>query len=347
MTSRPDFHAKTNGTDVAATFASAVRGRVILITGVSPRGIGSAIAKALAAQSPSLLIFSGRAPEKVQAVIDELKAEYPKVSYRALQMDLGSQRSVRRAAKEVLAYPESIDILINNAGVMALPERTLSEDGIELQFATNHIGHFLLTNLVMPKLVAAAKISSLGATRIINISSSAHALGPIRFSDYNFDKSKEELPKEDLPSFDRLAALGVPAESVYVPFVAYGQSKTANVLFSLSLTEKFSDVGIVSYGVHPGSIPTELQRNSDKKILDEARRRAVGDSFLVVKTLDQGSSTALVAALDPGLKNGPAPDGKGVYMENCQIGNPAPWASDPVAAAKLWALSEELVGQMF
>ena len=347
MTSRSDFHAKTTGIEVAATFASAVEGKVILITGVSPHGIGGATARALATQSPSLLIFTGRALEKVQAVIDELKTEFPAVSYRALHMDLSSQKSVRQAAKEVLAYPENIDILINNAGVMALPQRTLSEDGIELQFATNHIGHFLFTNLIMPKLVAAAKSSSPGSTRVINVSSSGHTLGPVRFSDYNFEKSKEELPEDELPSFDRLAALGVPVEGVYVPFVAYGQSKTANILFSLSLTQKFSDSGIVSYGLHPGSIPTELQRNSDKKMLDEARKRAVQNSFLVVKTLDEGASTTLVAALDPALRNGPALDGKRVFLDNCQIGEPAPWASDPTAAAKLWALSEELVGQKF
>ena len=342
-----DFHAKTSGIEVAATFRSAVKDRVILITGVSTRGIGGATTRALATQSPSLLILTGRTPEKVQAVIDELKAEYPAVSYRALLMDLGSQKSVRQAAQEVLTYPENIDILINNAGVMALPERTLSEDGIELQFATNHIGHFLFTNLIMPKLVAAAKTSPPGATRIINVSSSGHALGPVRFSDYNFEKSKEELPKEELPPLERLAALGVSAEGVYVPFVAYGQSKTANVLFSLSLSQRFADIGIVSYGVHPGSIPTELQRNSDKKMLDEARKRAAQESFLVVKTLDQGSSTTLAAALDPSLKNGPAADGKGVYMDNCQIADPAPWASDPAAAARLWTLSEKLVGQTF
>jgi NAD(P)-dependent dehydrogenase (short-subunit alcohol dehydrogenase family) len=347
MTSQPDFHAKTDGRDVAATFASAVKGRVILITGVSPLGLGGATARVLAAQSPSLLVFTGRAPDKVKAVIDDLKAEYPAVSYRALQMDLSSQNSVRQAANEALAYPENIDIVINNAGVMALPERTMSEDGIEHQFATNPIGHFLFTNLIMPKLVAAAKASSPGATRVISLSSSGHTLGPVRFSDYNFEKPKEELPNEELPPFERLAALGIPAEAVYVPFVAYGQSKTANVLFSLSLTQKFSDFGIVNYGVHPGSIPTELQRNSDKEMLDKARKRAVKTSNLVEKTLDQGSSTTLVAALDPGLKNGPARDGKGVYLDNCQIGIPIPWACDPVAAMKLWTLSEELVGQKF
>jgi NAD(P)-dependent dehydrogenase (short-subunit alcohol dehydrogenase family) len=347
MTSRPDFHAKTNGTEVAAAFASAVKGKVILITGVSPRGIGGATARALAAQSPRLLIFTGRALEKVQAVIDELKAQFPAVPYRALHVDLSSQKSVRQAAKEVLAYPENIDILINNAAVMALPERTLSEDGIELQFATNHVGHFLFTNLIMPKLVTAAKESSPGSTRIINVSSSGHALGPVRFSDYNFEKPKEELPKEELPAFEHLAALGAPAEDMYSPFVAYGQSKTANILFSLALIKRLSGDGIVSYGVHPGSIPTELQRNADKELLDEMRKRAVRDSRLVVKTLDQGSSTTLVAALDPNLKNGPTADGKGVYMDNCQIGDPAPWASDPVAADRLWTLSEELVGQKF
>jgi NAD(P)-dependent dehydrogenase (short-subunit alcohol dehydrogenase family) len=135
---------------------------------------------------------------------------------------LGPRDPSDEAAKEVLAYPKNLEILVNNAGVMALPERTLSEGGIELQFVTNHIGHFLLANLVMLKLVAAAKTSSQGATRIINISPSSHTLGPVRFSDYNFDKSKEELLIEELPPFDRLAAFVVPAESAYAPFVAYG-----------------------------------------------------------------------------------------------------------------------------
>jgi NAD(P)-dependent dehydrogenase (short-subunit alcohol dehydrogenase family) len=347
MISRPDFHAKTNGTEVAATFASLVKGKVILITGVSTLGLGGATARALAAQSPRLLILTGRSTDKVNAVINDLQTEYPAVSCHALQIDLSSQKSVRQAANEVLAYPENIDILINNAGVMALPQRALSEDGIELQFATNYIGHFLFTNLIMPKLIAAAKVSKRGATRVINLSSSGHALGPVRFSDYNFEKPKGELPNDEIPPFDRLAALGVPAEAVYVPFVAYGQSKTANVLFSLSLNEKVSDIGIVSYAVHPGSIPTELQRHSDKEMLDEARKRAVKTSNLVEKTLDQGSSTTLVAALDPGLEKGPAPDWEGVYMDNCQIGTPAPWARDHAAALKLWTLSEELVRQEF
>ena len=82
-------------------------------------------------------------------------------------------------------------------------------------------------------------------------------------------------------------------------------------------------------------------------MLDEARKRAVENSFLVIKTLDEGASTTLVAALDPALKNGPTSDGKCVYLDNCQIGEPAPWANDPATAAKLWALSEELVGQKF
>jgi NAD(P)-dependent dehydrogenase (short-subunit alcohol dehydrogenase family) len=351
MASHPKFGFDTTAFEVADVFPDAIKGRTIIVTGVSHGGIGGATVKALAAHSPRLLICSGRNPDKVNAVIDELQETYPDVKYRFLNMDLSSQASVRNAAAEILGDDdvEAIDILINNAGVMDIQERTLSPDGIEMQFATNHIGPFLFTNLVMPKLIsAAAKTSPPSAnTRIINVSSLAYVFGPVRFSDYNFSKPLDQIPEAEWPQMDRLRQLGALEDNPapYIPFAAYAQSKTASILYSLSLTAKLATkYNIISFALHPGSISTELQRNSDPQKLADLRRRSGG---MRIKTLESGASTTLVAALDPTLKAANVKDGSGLYLDNCQKGTLEPWAKDPEAAEKLWRLSEELVGQKF
>ncbi len=353
MASHSEWGFETAAAEVAAAFPDSIRGRTILITGVSLGGLGGTTAKALAAHSPHLLIFTGRSPDKVNAVIAEIQQSYPEVNYRFLHMDLSLQASVRKAAAEVLAHDDvdGIDLLINNAGVMDIQERTLSPEGIEIQFATNHIGHFLFTNLIMPKLVSAAAKESPNPSsanpRIVNVSSLGHMFGPIRFSDHTLSRPLDDIPKEEWPSLDRLRALnGIPDESSpYIPFAAYAQSKTANILFSLSLTAKLAAKhNITSFALHPGSVLTELQRNSDQEKLAESRRRY---GLIKRKNLEQGSSTTLVAALDPGLPAGNVRDGTGLYLDDCQIGNQADWAKDPKAAERLWQLSEELVGQAF
>jgi NAD(P)-dependent dehydrogenase (short-subunit alcohol dehydrogenase family) len=353
MASHSGWGFETTASEVADTFPDSIRGRTILITGVSLSGLGGTTAKALAAYFPKLLIFTGRTRDRVEAAIAEIQHSYLGVQCRFLLMDLASQTSVHKAAAEVLAYDDvdGIDLLINNAGVMDIQERTLSPDGIEMQFATNHIGHFLFTNLIMPKLISAAARTSTEATsinvRVLNVSSVAHVFGPVRFSDYNFSKPLEAIPKDEWPSLDSLRAIGgIPNESSpYIPFAAYGQSKTANILFSLSLTAKLaSKHNITSFSLHPGSIPTELQRNSDQVKLAEARRH---HGTTKRKDLEQGSSTTLVASLDPGLAAGNVNDGSGLYLDDCQIASQADWAKDPKAAERLWLLSEELVQQKF
>ena len=130
--------------------------------------------------------MTGRSKAKPSECAEELKSKFPSVDYRILELDLSSQASVKAAAAEVLSWSDvpKIDLLINNAGVMAIPERTLSPEGIEMHFATNHIGHFLFTNLIMPKLLA-----SLNGPRVVNVSSGGHRFSDIRWDDLGFQVS--------------------------------------------------------------------------------------------------------------------------------------------------------------
>jgi len=339
MTSHPEFNASTNATDVAKVFSDSIKGKSVLITGVAPNGIGQATAHAIAAHEPSLIIISGRSREKLDASLASLHTSFPSVPIRELIMDLASQKSVRAAAAQVNAYTENIDILINNAGVMAIPKRTLTEDGVEMQFGTNHIGHFLFTNLILPKLKAAAQSATPGATRVINVSSWGHNFSPFRFSDYNFDG--KPVPRDEAPdqaSLQLFKETGKVSEG-YHPWVAYGQSKTANILFSAYLATHLSRFGIQSFGLHPGSIMTDLGRHMTGEMNHDLEEYAANTVF---KTQDQGAATTLVAAFDPKLKTE-----SGVYLDDCQMGEAREWATAEPAADRLWALSEELVGQKF
>ena len=345
------FDASTNGTAVAATFKNSITDKVFLITGVSKGGIGGATAKALAAHSPRLLILAGRSSEKIQAVIEDISTNYPRVACRFLPLDLSSQASIRKAAAAVLAYSEPLHILINNAAVMAPPHRTLTPTGgIELQFQTNHLGPFLLTNLLLPKLLSTASSTPAHNTvRIINLSSSSHTISPIRFSDLNFSNPNASLPQEEQFLAPILSHLGLLAyDGHYVPMAAYAQSKTADILFTIALNARLAAAGgkgIRSFAVHPGSIDSELQRHSDQGLIEEARNRA-GNS-VVSKTLDQGASTTLVAALDPELQ---LQEGAVGYMSDCDFVEPAEFCRGvrgQQSAERLWTVSEELVGQQF
>lgn len=247
----------------------------------------------------------------------------------------------------------TIDIIINSAGVMLLPERTLSEDGIEMHFATNHIGHFLFTCLVAPKLIKAAQTSPKGATRIVNVSSLSPTWAAMRWSDINFDKTNKDLPKSEQPNYDvmRLWGTANPEEMSYIPLEGYNQSKVANVLFSIAANKRLYDkFGILSLTVHPGVISTELGRNIDEKTLDAIKKMGETGRFSR-KNLGAGAATSLVAALDPQLQPGKTVGGKenyGTYLMDCQISdkpNPLAVASDE--AEKLWKLSENLVGMEF
>lgn len=248
--------------------------------------------------------------------------------------DLASNASVRKAAQQINADAEvsQLDVVINNAAVMACPF-ALTADGNELQLAADHLGHFLLTNLLMPKILkAGASIddpAALGRGRIVNVSSSGNKYAGIRWSDPNFT-----------------------AVGSYTPYEAYGQAKTANVLFTLGLNARVADRGLHAYALHPGSIRTNLQAHMTAEIAADAAERIFGGveaakSAARPKTLQQGCATTLRAALDPEL-----PRREGVWLADCELADGdatfvAPWALDLADAERCWGWSEELVGEKF
>ncbi|KAJ9192644.1 hypothetical protein DTO021D3_2375 [Paecilomyces variotii] len=353
MTSNPRFNKRTTATEVAKAYSEHIKGKTILITGVSPTSIGANTAYALASGEPEQMILASRTKKNIDAVLDNIKSHYPSVKVTPLILDLSSQKSVRDAAAEINNTITKIDLLIANAGIMALPTRTLSPDGIELQFATNHIGHFLFTNLIMDKLRKAATLSRTpGSTRVVMLTSNGHRFSPVRFHDYNFDG--KPIPLEEEPGTQAMIDRGIGApvfdEQGYDPFVAYGQSKTANILFALYLRAKLAREGIQAMSVHPGAIGTNLIRYyTNSPITNSIARCILRTNGLLgigqFKTTDAGAATTIVAALDPKLSS--LKDTEGIYLQDCQFGSPAAHATGFEAAEKLWSLSEELVGEKF
>ncbi|KIW34066.1 uncharacterized protein PV07_00866 [Cladophialophora immunda] len=351
----PEYNKDTEALDVAKAFPEAIRGKTILVTGVNRKGIGFTTAQAFASQSPAHLVIAGRNISKLEECLNELKQQWPDVDYRLLLLDLSSQKAVRSAAKEVLSWSDvpDINVVVNNAAIGGVPERIINEDGIELNFATNHIGHFLFTCLIMPKLLESAKTNPQGATRVVNVSSGAAEYNGIRWTDVNFDKKSTDLPEEERPNYTILKLWGIHngPDMSYIPLEAYIQSKAANVLFGIGLTKRLHETyGILSVGVHPGVIATELSRNSSKEQRDAIAARAERGEF-TYKTLGAGAATSLVAAVDPRLGPSEIRDGKGgwgAYLKDCQISHDGhPRAISGEEADKLWKLSEDLVGETF
>jgi NAD(P)-dependent dehydrogenase (short-subunit alcohol dehydrogenase family) len=244
-------------------------------------------------------------------------------------LDLASLASVRAFAKDFLATHDRLDLLINNAGVMATPFGHTA-DGFELQLGTNHLGHFVLTCLLAPALLAAAP------ARIVNLSSGGHVISDVHWDDPNF------------------------ARHDYEKWTAYGQSKTANVLFTVELERRLGACGVHAYAVHPGMIMTDLGRHltpDDIAALQAMAKRPSGGAgagsggggggggrgLPPFKSVPEGAATTVWAATAPEL----AARG-GTYLEDCAISSGhAPWALDAKAARRLWELSEELVGERF
>ncbi|CRG82945.1 Retinol dehydrogenase 14 [Talaromyces islandicus] len=313
------FTAQSTSEEVCKDLSDQIQGSRVLITGVTPGSIGGEAAMQISRHSPALLILAGRTIEKLQAIEGAIKAETPGANTRLLTLDLSSQESIRKAAEEVNALPDQVDILINNAGTMATPYG-VTKEGLELQFGTNHIGHFLFTNLILSKKELGHQV------KVINVSSLGHKRGHVRFDDYNFQDGK-----------------------CYDKWQAYGQSKTANILFSVSLAKKLGDKGVKSFSLYPGRIETGIGRHlhfeewvkAGWKHEDGAINYDIDDNW---RTLSEAAATLIVAAYDPSIE-----DSNGSYMVKNQVNNSeaADYAVDPKNAEKLWALSEDLVGQKF
>ncbi|KAL8761729.1 MAG: hypothetical protein Q9184_002171 [Pyrenodesmia sp. 2 TL-2023] len=322
MGSPAEFNAKTKGTDVVREFSSSVKDK----KSVGPNGLGETLCLLLASQQPACLIITGRSLDKVGASAKAIKDAHPKLEVITLKLDLASLESVRQAAEEVNQYDGAIDIVINNAGVMNIPERQLSKDGFEMHLATNHLGPFAFTNLILPKIMASTK-----SPRIVNVVSNGYALSPFRFSDWNFE-GKATIPEEEQPPKETCKMFGVPWGLGYLPPVAYGQSKTAGILFTKELTKKLEGKVTVTC-LNPGAIDTDLWRQMPREMVEQIF------SVMPPKSKLQGASTPLVAALDPSLT-----DGSGDYLNDCQVEDVTEWAKDPKIAQRCWAWSAEATG---
>ncbi len=306
------FGSESTAADVIAGVD--LGGKTAIVTGAAS-GIGVETARALAGAGAAvtLAVRDTATGNHVAAEIRESTGN-PSVNVGAL--DLSDLSSV---AAFVRARSGPLDILVNNAGVMAVQELTVSPSGHELQFATNHLGHFALATGLHRAL------ASVGSARIVSVSSSGHLRSPVVFDDIDF------------------------AFRDYDPFGAYGQSKTANVLFAVEATRQWADDGITSNALMPGGILTPLQRHlpPDYGQQAEERFRRAGSRL---KTVEQGAATSVLLATSPLL------DGVGGrYFEDCNeatvvhrrsettIAGVAPYALDPANAERLWDLSLKLI----
>jgi NAD(P)-dependent dehydrogenase (short-subunit alcohol dehydrogenase family) len=306
-----------------------LQGKRILVTGVSA-GLGVETARSLAAHGAHV-VGAARDLTKAKAATIQVRKDAAANggSFEMVALDLASLRSVRDCADKLLAKGDSFDVVIANAGVMATPFGHTA-DGFETQFGTNHLGHFVLVNRIASLIRAGG--------RLINLSSSGHRFSNVDLEDPNFERTP------------------------YDPFVAYGRSKTANILFAVAFDRRHRARGIRAAAVHPGGIQTELGRYVDtshiRKMIDQMNQQltAEGKAPFQWKTIPQGAATSVWAGVVAD-----ADEIGGRYCENCRVGNIVPdhvtlsaisegvrgYAVDPNTAEALWKKSEELVGESF
>ncbi|TDJ10957.1 MAG: SDR family NAD(P)-dependent oxidoreductase [Deltaproteobacteria bacterium] len=316
MADRTSFGKETTTDDVLEGVD--LTGKLVLVTGASG-GIGAETARALATAGASVTL-AARNVSKAEGVAVEIRTSTGNPAVDVLELVLDQPDRVREAAKVYLAGHDKLHLLINNAGVMACPlERTAA--GWEMQFATNHMGHFLFTCLLAPILRAAAP------ARIVNLSSAGHRFSGIVFDDIHYERRP------------------------YDKWEAYGQSKTANVLFSVELDRRLGADGVHAYAIHPGMIMTELARHMSQDDLKELGRRRPAGAKLEFKSIPAGAATSAYAATAPEL------EGRGgLYLEDCHVAGQRTadsqigvldYALDSELARRLWTVSEEALGESF
>jgi NAD(P)-dependent dehydrogenase (short-subunit alcohol dehydrogenase family) len=306
-----------------------LHGKRILVTGVSA-GLGVETARTLAAHGAHV-VGAARDLGKATAATAQVRkdADANGGRFELVALDLASLKSVRACADALLAMGEPFDVVAANAGVMATPFLHTA-DGFEMQFGTNHLGHFVLVNRIAPLIRKGG--------RLINLASAGHRFSNVDLEDPNFVKTP------------------------YEPFVAYGRSKTANILFAVAFDRRHRGNGIRAAAVHPGGIQTELDRHLDRVLLQKTIEQmnkqlaSEGKAPFQLKTIPQGAATSVWAAAVA-----PADEVGGQYCENCHVGKIVPddvaitavsegvrsYALDPKNAEALWKKSEEMVGESF
>jgi NAD(P)-dependent dehydrogenase (short-subunit alcohol dehydrogenase family) len=306
-----------------------LRGKRILVTGVSA-GIGIETARALAAHGAHV-VGTARDIAKAEAATAQARKDAASGDgrFEIVALDLANLASVRGCASTLLAKKELFDVVIANAGVMATPFGHTT-DGFETQFGTNHLGHFVLVNRIAPLIREGG--------RLVNLSSAGHRYANVDLEDPNFERTP------------------------YHPFVAYGRSKTANILFAVAFDQRHRGRGIRAAAVHPGGIRTELNRHMDAaalgQIIDQLNKQlaAEGKPPFQYKSIPQGAATSVWTA----ILGSPEEIG-GRYCENCHVGQVVAddvtisavsegvraYALDSRNAEALWKKSEELVGETF
>ncbi|HEY0703089.1 MAG TPA: SDR family NAD(P)-dependent oxidoreductase [Candidatus Acidoferrales bacterium] len=306
-----------------------LKGKRILVTGVSA-GLGVETARSLAAHGAKV-VGAARDLRKAETTTAQVRKDAAAGggSFDLVQLDLGSLASVRACADVLLAKRDLFDVIIANAGVMATPF-TQTTDHFEMQFGTNHLGHFVLVNRIAPLLRAGG--------RLVNLSSAGHRFSNVDLADPNFEKT------------------------AYDPMVAYGRSKTANILFAVAFDAKHRGRGVRATAVHPGVIETELGRHLGRERIEQMLKNindqlaAEGKGPYQFKTIPQGAATSVWAGVVA-----PADEVGGRYCENCHVSEIVPdniaiggasegvrgYALDAKAAEALWKKSEEMVGETF
>jgi len=311
-----DFGAHSTASEVVAGLD--LSHVAAIVTGASG-GLGAETARALAERGARVTV-TARDVAKGEKAADAIRKSTGNAKVDVMSVELMSLDSVRAFAKEFAARHKTLNVLINNAGVMACP-LARTANGWESQFATNHIGHFLLTGLLTPLLIASAP------SRVVSVSSRGHRFSPVVFDDIHFERRP------------------------YDKWSAYGQAKTANVLFAVELDRRLAGRRVRANALHPGGIRTELGRHLSQDDIVELMSRAPGGK-MEWKTPEQGAATSVWAATAPEL------EGKGgLYLDDCQIaslrtspddpGGYEAYARDAEAAKRLWTVSEQLVGERF
>ncbi len=291
-------------------------GKHVLVTGVSA-GLGVETARSIVAHGGTVV---GTARDLAKARRALVAAGNPAVEL--VEVDLASLASVRKGADELLKRGKPFDVIIANAGVMACPKGKTS-DGFETQFGTNHLGHFVFIN----RLVALLRSGS----RIVTLSSAGHQISDVNIDDPNFERTE------------------------YQPFISYGRSKTANILYAVALDNRLKSRGIRATSLHPGGIQTELGRHMTPELLEQMRARVSKDTsgrVFKFKTVPQGSATSVWASFVA-----PADAVGGQYCEDCHVcqvnddtssrAGVRSYALNLQHANDLWRKSEEMVGERF